>query len=127
MKNLKIGKKILLLLSLAVVSIIAVGVTGFIYMNQLAQNSEDMYDHRLLPLQYIDQIKTNNRALDSYTLEYILNENSSVTKELLTSTQEKEAETRELIASFRDASNTQANQDLITQFEKLFDSYIVKV
>lgn len=127
MKNLKIGKKILLLLSIAVVSIIAVGATGFIYMNQMAQNSENMYDHRLLPLQYVDQIKTNNRSLDSYTLEYILNEDSSVTKELLTSTQEKEAETRELIASFRAASNTQANQDLITQFEELFDSYIVKV
>lgn len=127
MKNLKIGKKILLLLAIAVVSILAVGATGFIYMNEMAQNSEDMYDHRLLPLQYVDQIKTNNRSLDSYTLEYILNEDSSVTKELLTSTQAKEAETRELIASFRAASNTQVNQDLITQFEELFDTYIVKV
>ncbi|MDX1771049.1 MAG: methyl-accepting chemotaxis protein, partial [Planococcaceae bacterium] len=127
MKNLNIRKKIMLLLAIAVVSIIAVGATGYIYMNQMAQNSEDMYDHRLLPLQYIDQIKTNNRSLDSYTLEYILNEDSSVTKELLTSTQEKEAHTRELIASFRAASNTQANQDLITQFEELFDTYIVKV
>lgn len=117
----------MLLLVIAVVSIIAVGATGFIYMNQMAQNSEDMYDHRLLPLQYVDQIKTNNRSLDSYTLEYILNEDSSVTKELLTSTQEKEAETRELIASFRASSNTQVNQDLITQFEELFDSYIVQV
>ncbi len=127
MKNLKIGKKILLLLAIAVVSILAVGATGYIYMNQMAQNSEEMYDHRLLPLQYVDQIKTNNRSLDSYTLEYILNEDSSVTKELLTSTQEKEAETRELIASFRAASNTQVNQDLITQFEELFDTYITKV
>lgn len=127
MKNLKIGKKILLLLALAVASFIAVGVTGFIFMNQMAQNSEDMYDHELLPLQYIDQIKTNNRALDSYTLEYILNEDSSVTKELLTSTQEKEAETRELIALFRDSSNTQVNLDLMTEFEELLDSYIVKV
>lgn len=127
MKNLKIGTKILLLLALAVVSFIAVGVTSFIFMNQMAQNSEDMYDHELLPLQYIDQIKTNNRALDSYTLEYILNEDSSVTKELLTSTQEKEAETRELIALFRDSSNTQVNLDLMTEFEELLDSYIVKV
>lgn len=127
MKNLKIGTKILLLLALAVASFIAVGVTSFIFMNQMAQNSEDMYDHELLPLQYIDQIKTNNRALDSYTLEYILNEDSSVTKELLTSTQEKEAETRELIALFRDSSNTQVNLDLMTEFEELLDSYIVKV
>jgi methyl-accepting chemotaxis protein len=127
LKNLKIGKKIMLMLALAVVSIVAVGGAGYIYMNQMAQNSEEMYNHQLLPLQYVDQIKTNNRALDAYTLEYILNENSNVTAELLKSTQDKEKHSRDLIASFKESSNTQVNQDLMTQFEEKFDTYIVKV
>ncbi|MDX1807656.1 MAG: methyl-accepting chemotaxis protein, partial [Paenisporosarcina sp.] len=81
----------------------------------------------LLPLQYIEQIQTNNRALDSYTLEYILNEDSGLTAELIKSTQEKEKQQRELIAAFRESSNTQVNEDLMTEFEGLFNTYLIKV
>ncbi|MFX3673606.1 MAG: methyl-accepting chemotaxis protein [Paenisporosarcina sp.] len=127
LKNLKISKKIVILLIFAVISIGVVGFTGFLYMQQMAQNSEDMYENRLLPLQYIDQIKTNNRALDSFTLEFILNDDSTVTSELLEMTQDKEEHTQSLIEAFKKSSLTQEEVELMSQFEELFQTYITQV
>lgn len=72
MKNLKVRIKILLLTAIAFVLMLAIGLTGYVNSQRLAENSSHMYNENLLSVAWVNQIRTNNRALQAFMLEMIL-------------------------------------------------------
>ncbi len=76
LRNARIGQKLFILISLSVVIFFIIGGTGFYYMQQMKENSDEMYRDALLPIKWQSQIRTNNRAVDGYTLELLLTTDS---------------------------------------------------
>lgn len=77
LRNLRIYQKLLILLIIAAVSLGAVGAVGLNYVREMAQKSEYTYKENLMPIQWLSQIRINNRALDSYTLELMITTDSA--------------------------------------------------
>ena len=96
LRNARIGRKMFILISLSVVIFFIIGGTGFYYMQQMKTNSEQMYQDALLPIKWQSQIRTNNRAIDGYTLEMLLSSDNKEKQELKGTITERIDENKEL-------------------------------
>ncbi|QPQ30002.1 methyl-accepting chemotaxis protein [Lysinibacillus sp. JNUCC 51] len=72
MKNLSIKRKILTLITSAVIFLLIISSCSFYYINDMAKKSNAMYNESLLPIQYIGQLRTDIRAMDSFVLELMI-------------------------------------------------------
>ncbi|WP_391204026.1 methyl-accepting chemotaxis protein [Psychrobacillus sp. L4] len=82
MKNMKIGMKLLILIIANIVFLAAVSVAGFTYMKTMANNSEDMYNNRLIPIKDLILIRNYNRTMESYALEMMITDDKSMKADL---------------------------------------------
>ncbi|MFJ7886832.1 methyl-accepting chemotaxis protein [Lysinibacillus xylanilyticus] len=72
MKNLSIKRKIFTLITSAVIFLLIISSCSFYYINDMAKKSNNMYNESLLPIQYIGQLRTDIRAMDSFILELMI-------------------------------------------------------
>jgi methyl-accepting chemotaxis protein len=80
---MKISTKLLVLIIISTLSLGIVGSVGYKYMKEMAQGTEIIYQENLLPIQWLGQIRINNRAIDSYTLESMLTKDANKYEELM--------------------------------------------
>ncbi|MBP0726484.1 methyl-accepting chemotaxis protein [Bacillus sp. RG28] len=116
LKNLKIGNKLILLISISVIALIIVGFTGYKYMNTMAEKSKDMYNDRLLPVLWLGKISSNTRGIDEYTLELMLTSDESQMKVLQEKITQNVKEDNEFYTSYK-------NTQLIPEEKKLLGLY----
>lgn len=72
LRNLKLSLKFFILLTIASISLIIVGTIGYLSTQFTARGSEIMYSEQLIPNSLVQQIQTNNRALDTFVLEMMV-------------------------------------------------------
>jgi methyl-accepting chemotaxis protein len=73
LKNLKVTKKLFLLIFIAVTASIAIGLTGFYYLMIIEKGSEEMYNDRLLPVKWLNENRAYDRGMEVALLEMLLN------------------------------------------------------
>ncbi|QDX92821.1 methyl-accepting chemotaxis protein [Brevibacillus laterosporus] len=96
-KNWRVSKKIFSLIVLAAFFLIAVGSVGYYSIQKMNQNVDEIYFNRLIPAQWIGQIRTNLRAVDSYILETMLTTDPQKDQELLHLIDQRAKNTEELL------------------------------
>ncbi|SHH13245.1 methyl-accepting chemotaxis protein [Virgibacillus chiguensis] len=72
MRNLKIAKKFVLLITFAVLLSTIISVVGFIYVHDMADDSKEMYDNYLISINKLGVIQKNNATIDAYSMEALL-------------------------------------------------------
>lgn len=123
LRNMKIGQKLATLIVISALFIGIVGITGYNYMNQMAQNSDTMYIDRLLPITWLSQIRINNRAIDAYMLELMLTTDSAIQKDLETKTKEKLDENEKLISDYEKTKFDSFEAEKFAQFKENYQVY----
>lgn len=103
MKNLSIRGKMMALIASAVVFLAAIAGTGFYYTSEMADKSDEMYSQALLPIEYISQIRTDNRAIDSFVMEMMLTTDQDRNEELMANIEERRTQMLENIDNFEAA------------------------
>lgn len=124
LRNASIGRKMFILISLSIVIFFVIGGTGFYYMQQMKNNSEQMYQDALLPIKWQSQMSTNNRAIDGYSLEMLLSSDDSVKQELKGLITERIDENKELESSLKKSLLSDVQVERIVQFREIYDQYI---
>ncbi|MFD2671848.1 methyl-accepting chemotaxis protein [Marinicrinis sediminis] len=71
-KHLKISRKIMLLNGIAVVFLALIGYAGIYYSGQLQQQSNTMYEDRLIPIHTLHEIRNMQGQIDAALLELLL-------------------------------------------------------
>lgn len=127
LRNTSIGKKLLTLISFSVVIFFVIGGTGFYYMQQMKENSEQMYQEALLPIKWQSQIRTNNRAVDGYTLEMLLATDNKVQEELGLHIGERIEENKELEIFLEEAILTVDETEKMVQFSQAYELYTTEL
>ncbi|OXS80183.1 methyl-accepting chemotaxis protein [Domibacillus enclensis] len=117
MKNLSIRGKMMALIASAVVFLAAIAGTGFYYTSEMAAKSDDMYTEALLPIEYISQIRTDNRALDSFVMELMVTTDQTRNEELLVNIEERKVQILSNLKKF-EASYSQ-NPETTALYEEL--------
>ncbi|TCI60778.1 methyl-accepting chemotaxis protein [Exiguobacterium sp. SH3S1] len=89
MKNLNMSKKLTVLITVFIATLVVVAALSHVLIGRMADAGEEIYEERLLPIRYLGQIRTDNRALDGYLLELILATDSARNEELQASIAER--------------------------------------
>ncbi|MGE7129828.1 methyl-accepting chemotaxis protein [Lysinibacillus xylanilyticus] len=124
MKNLSIRKKILTLITSAVIFLLIISGVGFYYIEDMAKKSSEMYDKSLLPIQYIGQLRTDIRAIDSFVLELMITTDANRNTDLQTNISERTEKLNDSIMKFEASYN--GNEDkrkLLESIKSNLDGY----
>lgn len=84
-RNLRLRVKLILLIVLAVLFMGFIGFQSIYYMNQMSHKSEQMYGDKLLPVKWLNEIKTNFYLLETKVLEMMSLNQTERNKELVES------------------------------------------
>lgn len=126
-KNAKIGKKLIILISFSILIFLLIGGTGFYFMNEMKKNSVQMYNDALLPLKWQLQVRTNNRAIDGYTLEILLSSDSKEMKALQTKINDHINNNNELVMSLEKNLLSSTELERLAQYKKDFELYEIEL
>jgi len=127
LRNARIGQKLLILISLSVVIFFLIGGTGFYFMQQMNKNSEQMYQDALLPIKWQSEIRTNNRAVDGYTLEILLTKDMKEKQALAELIGERIDQNKELEVILEEAIITDAETAKMAQFRQDYALYTAEL
>ncbi|MGE7914151.1 methyl-accepting chemotaxis protein [Lysinibacillus xylanilyticus] len=124
MKNFSIKQKILTLITSAVIFLLIISGGGFYYINDMAKKSSVMYEESLLPIQYLGQIRTDIRAMDSFVLELMITMDTKRNTELKANVTERSQNIEESIVEFKDSySGNEDERKLLESIQSNLDGY----
>ncbi|MCI2252819.1 methyl-accepting chemotaxis protein [Domibacillus sp. PGB-M46] len=127
MKHLKIGQKMLVLIITAVLFLLMIGGTSYFFLNQTAEKSKEIYENKLVSIQNIGQIRTNNRAITAYTLELMITTDSNMNQELRQKTESLIDENNKLMEDYLNASKSDPKElELAEPFVEEFKTFSEK-
>lgn len=72
LRNMKIAKKLLVLNIFSLIFIVSVGAVGFYNMNQMSKQTNVMYEDQLLPVKWINELRTQMRTTQGLVVELIV-------------------------------------------------------
>ncbi|SDO16516.1 methyl-accepting chemotaxis protein [Paenibacillus sp. yr247] len=105
-KNIKISMKILILITVSVLSLVVVGLFNWTVMNQMNKNTTDMYQNSLLPVKWINNIRSNYHEQDSYILELMINTDNNLNQTFVGETTNLEGQSDYLLSNYKKTSLT---------------------
>ena len=86
LNNLKVGKKLSLLIVCSLIGLLAVGITGYYFLLSSSKSIDSMYNERLLSSEWLNESRIHARAIsaDIYKLMVTTdkNENDSLNKDI---------------------------------------------
>ncbi|MCA1030894.1 methyl-accepting chemotaxis protein [Bacillus timonensis] len=123
LRNRKITQKIFLLIFISTFSLISVGSIGYYYMNSMKENSEEMYNDRLLPVRWLNIIRANSYIIKVNLLEYMLATDSTRQKELLKEVEGYIKESDQLLGKYESLKLDPYELENLETFKKLMEDY----
>jgi len=124
MKNLKVKFKMTLLMVIVIVMMIGVGMMGVLTTQKMAGRSQETYTEDLLPISYVSQMRTNNRAIESYVLELMLNKDAAGKAALHELIDDKIKKNNDLLVQLNAVSYSDANvKKKLNEYMALLPSY----
>ncbi|WP_312092342.1 methyl-accepting chemotaxis protein [Niallia sp.] len=131
LQNINISKKILIIIMFSAIALILIGLFGMYGMKEMADNSQEMYEEKLLPNTYIAKIQNYHRINDSYVIELMITKDEKRNQELLdaikTNTEESEQYIKKLDGielSKEEADAYKIFKDTYNGFEDLQDQVV---
>ncbi|MBM7704262.1 methyl-accepting chemotaxis protein [Metabacillus iocasae] len=100
LRNMRVASKIFILIIISVFSLGTVGMIGYFYMNDMANNSEEMYEDRLLPIMWLGQIRINNRVSDAEILASIMTKDTSVRDQHIAEAKKRKNQNNQLFLQY---------------------------
>lgn len=121
--NMKTSRKLLLLIVITLLALGVVGCVGFKYMKDMAKGSDIIYNEHLNPIKDLGEIRVNNRAIDAYTLELMLTENTEENQALLNQIEENKQSNKELITKYEKVSKFPEQKELLEKYNDNLRAY----
>ncbi|WP_046174239.1 methyl-accepting chemotaxis protein [Domibacillus indicus] len=127
LRHLSIRRKMLVLILSSILLLSVMGVYTYVSMKDLSNNSTELYETKLQPIQYIGQVRTNNRAIDSYLLEMMVTEDTSLFTELETTLADTAAENTSLLKAYAEIARDPEEKKLLEEVTEMYRSYLTAV
>ncbi|TCI63229.1 MULTISPECIES: methyl-accepting chemotaxis protein [unclassified Exiguobacterium] len=129
MKNLKMSKKFAVLITAFIATLVIIAALSHVLMGRMADAGEEIYEERLLPIRALGQVRTDNRALESYLLELMLATEESRNAELQENITERRDSMVENLKLFNEnfASTDVDMQQQVTDLNTLITTYLERI
>lgn len=114
----------MVLITAAVLFLLILGTASYSFLNQAAARSTEVYENKLISIQNIGQIRTNNRAITAYTLELMVTTDPAMNQELREKTEEMIDENNQLMEDYLKASKADPKEtEMAEPFVEEFKSF----
>ena len=123
LRNARIGRKLFILISSSILIFFLIGGTGYYFMNDMKKNSEQMYQDALLPIKWQGEIRTNNRAIDGYTLEMVLSTDTKEKQTLKGLIIERLNKNEKIVFSLEESLISKIEVEKMVQFKERYEKY----
>lgn len=122
-RNLSIRLKIGIMIGLSVLFLTIISFIGYFYINKLAADSKSIYEDSLLPVKWLNEIRENNRGIESDTLELMLTQDVSFNKKLMDDVDRRDRENDELMKLYEASKLDSREKELLRQYQAIVASY----
>jgi len=122
LRNLKISLKFRLIIFLNIIALLFVGIMGMQYMKSMATNSEKMYNERLIPNQWLGDIRLSSRIIDSTLLELMITKDKTLNEELVHTIGSNVDNISDLMNKFGSSNLTDKQKQLFNEFKSSMDT-----
>lgn len=124
MRHLKVKYKVALLVAIAVIMIIGLGAVSITSMGNMADRSQETYNGNLQPLYLVTEIRANNRTIDSFLLEALINKDDIRNQELSSGIAETLERNNVLMEQLETVSFSSSEiVNIINEYLSLLDGY----
>ncbi|WGV58073.1 methyl-accepting chemotaxis protein [Brevibacillus brevis] len=122
-RDIKVSKKILLLMIMAIVFITMVGFVGVTYIKSMAENSTEMYEDRMNSVRWLSEIQLNNRVVEVNTLGLLLTKDPKENEEMKKTMNDRKLATGQLIKSYERTKMDEHEKEIFGQYKELRNTY----
>ncbi|MBL0385318.1 methyl-accepting chemotaxis protein [Tumebacillus sp. ITR2] len=123
LRNLKVASKLWVLIGVGVLFLLATGGVSTYYANQIAADSQSMYQDRLLPVQWIGQVRTNNRTVDTDLVEMVLTTDKAEVQRLNQDIENQKLTNAKLIQEYEATNLDPKEVELLEQYKTQLSTY----
>jgi len=123
LQNINISKKILIIIMFSAIALILIGLFGMYGMKEMANNSQKMYEEKLLPNTYIAKIENYRRTNDSYIIELMITEDEKRNQELLEAIKKNMEESNKYIKKLDAIKLSQEETNAYKIFKDVYDGF----
>ncbi|NGQ95936.1 HAMP domain-containing protein [Brevibacillus sp. SYP-B805] len=123
LRNCKISTKIMVLQIVVVAFMLAVGITGYVNLSKIRANSEEMYQDKLLSIQWLNDIRSYRGEIESYVLELIVTEDSAQKETLKKGITEMSKKTDDLIKQYEASQLDELEQRKFAEYKNALKAY----
>lgn len=118
LKNLSIAKKLGVLIFTAIFFLALVGSTGYYYLAKTDGIVENMYRQQLLSVQWLDEGRAHQRAIEADILELMITNNGQEKNNLLTDVDRRVAAFNEILANYAKNDLDETEQRLLNEIKQ---------
>ncbi|PAQ14929.1 methyl-accepting chemotaxis protein [Bacillaceae bacterium SAOS 7] len=115
-RNLKISRKLNLLVIIGALSLAIIGMVGYVNINNMAGKTKAMYEDRMKPAQWLAAMLEANRTLDAYVLEFMITTDPKRNQELMD-------EIKNTISEIDQVYKNYENAHLTAEEKKVYDAF----
>lgn len=124
-RDLKIFKKLLILISISALFLIAVGFIGSLNMNQMNANAEEMYRDCLLPVRWVNIVRTEFRAIEADIWHIMLTEDKATIQKLMDDIQTRGANVDKVLTEYEKTRLDPYEAERLPQVRQKLSAYRV--
>jgi methyl-accepting chemotaxis protein len=123
LRNLSTRGKMLCLISLMAVFLIMVGGTGYYQAMKAETSLKTMYQEQLLPIKWINELRSNNRANEAIVFQMILQKDPNKRQEYMQELQERIVQADELLANYEKTNLDAKEQEILNRVKSALAEY----
>ncbi|MDU2066835.1 MAG: MCP four helix bundle domain-containing protein, partial [Sporomusaceae bacterium] len=122
-RNLRVPFKLGCLIGIAVLSLILVGTTGYLYLQKSAHDMEDLYKDRLIPVQVLNESRANVVRMNSALLELMLTTDPKKNDELKNIISDRKEKLSNNVALVEKLPGDATTAELINKVKQSLEKY----
>ncbi|WP_400242204.1 methyl-accepting chemotaxis protein [Niallia sp. JL1B1071] len=123
LQNMNISKKILFIIMFSAIALVLIGLFGMYGMKEMADNSQEMYEEKLVPNTYIAKVQNYRRINDSYVIELMITEDEKRNQELLDAIKKNTDESEQYIKKLDAIELSQEEEDAYKIFKDAYSGF----
>ncbi|WP_134685624.1 methyl-accepting chemotaxis protein [Brevibacillus migulae] len=127
LRNLKTGRKLLVLIVMNMVFLALVATFGLVYMNTTAQLADDMYENKLIPVKGLNEIRAFNRGIEVNLLQFLTPHKKEEERVFLTAIKERQEKIVKLLTTYEQTELKTFEAEKLAIVKELFAAFLTEV
>jgi len=127
LKNARISRKLIILISTALFMLVALGTINYFFMMDMKHDMKETYSDMLSKVEVLEKLNSNNRAIDAFALELMLSKNATLDSELKNKMKIKLSENEKHLTYLEGENLNEEDIKLLGEYKTLKDNYQQKL